>query len=437
MVVIYLYDSNQTDFRYNGKPLPTAYDVIVSNSLNGEYYVTGKHPLDKKETYKAILEDKIVKVHTMDGMQPFRIVDVKKHELYVEFEAWPLFYADMRHKLVKPLTLNGVNGQAALNAFKTNLLINTPFEFHSNITDRHDYNTQTTEEKENNSKQLYDALEVFKDIVNRWGGEIWVRGYDVRINERIGTDTETILYEKKNISEFVDTTNIEGIVTRLHGKSEWQDEPKENEEEGERHFIEATVDSPLINAYSGIIFEKQYTNNDIRTPEEMENWLRLKFTTEHMDKPKRTIEAGTNIIGSTKIGFADTLILMYVKHDTNVRIKVVGYEYDGFANKLNQVTLGEPKNTSSSSIGNAISDIVNNIVAPIDRKTTIAMGSADGKNTVFHGTADPNTLNLKAQKNDTFFRTIGNETQIWRFNGTLWELVLDTGDTTKNAREIE
>src|SRR5699024_11564457 len=57
--------------------------------------------------------------------------------------------------------------------------------------------------------------------------------------------------------------------------------------------------------------------------------------------------------------------------------------------------------------------------------------------TVFHGTADPNTLNLNAKENDTYFRTNGSEKEIWRFTGTLWELILDTSETTLNKEAIE
>src|SRR5699024_1957100 len=87
--------------------------------------------------------------------------------------------------------------------------------------------------------------------------------------------------------------------------------------------------------------------------------------------------------------------------------------------------------------GNTITDLVNNVVEPVDRKTTIAMNSADGKSTVFHGTADPNTLNLNAKENDTYFRTNGSEKEMWRFTGTLWELILDTSETALNKEAIE
>src|SRR5699024_7070604 len=106
--------------------------------------------------------------------------------------------------------------------------------------------------------------DIFKDLVTRWGGEVFFDGYDVRILRKIGTNTQALLYEKKNISSFVDQKNIEGLVTRVYGKSDWTTGEEGGGEQTEHH-IESVVDSPLINEYSGLIFEKQYTNNNIRT----------------------------------------------------------------------------------------------------------------------------------------------------------------------------
>lgn len=449
--MIYLYNSTETDFRYNGKPLPAAYDVTVSNTLNSEYYVMGKYPLDKDKVYKEIVEDCIIKVHTMDGMEPFRIVSVSKHELYVEFEAWPLFYADMRNKLIRPFKAEQADGRRVMYLFSNALLTETPFRFHSEHISLHNYQVQSDDEMDNNPNQLYNALDVFKEIVATWNSEVLIRGYDVRLNTRIGRDTEALLYEKKNITEFVDASSIKNLVTRLHGKAEWEEEvdvlipPTEGEEdqepryrkEKESHSISVTVDSPLIDYYGGVVFEQQLTNNDLRTEEELEEWLLAKFEVEHIDKPQRTIEVGTNLIGTDELTIGDTLILKYTQHDVDMRIKVIGYEHDGFANETTKIILGQPKQTASSAIGNTIVDLVNDAVEPVDRKTTIALGSANGKNTNFYGTEDPNTLNLDAQENDAYFRTNGDERELWIFTGTVWELVLDTSDTTKNAREIE
>ena len=360
MAIIYIYDSTATDFTYNGQPLNKAYEAVVDNMINDSFFVTFNHPLDDKGIYKNIEKDKIVKVHTPDGMQPFRIMDRVKYMDHISIEAWPLFYADMRNKLVKPLAIRGLTGQAALNMFVNNLLIDTPFTFTSNITVAHDYHTQNTEERESNPNQLYNALDVFKDIVKRWQGELVINGYDIRLLDRLGKNTGALLYEKKNISDFTDEESIQDVTTRLYGKSEWTERPQGSDEEV-KHEISVKVESPLINAYSGIVFEKQYTNNDIRTEKEMTDWLNLKFTTEHIDKPSRNIKVNTNIVDDTVINLGDSLVLKYVKHDVDMEIRMVGYTYDGYSNRYITVQLGDAKQSYVGNVQNTVREIETNV----------------------------------------------------------------------------
>ncbi|MFW3363910.1 phage tail spike protein [Aerococcus viridans] len=381
MAIIYLYDSTVTDFTYNGQPLNKAYEVVVDNMINDSFFVTFNHPLDDKGKYKTIEKDKIVKVHTPDGMQPFRIMDRVKYMDHISVEAWPLFYADMRNKLVKPLTIRGLSGQAAVNTFVNNLLISTPFTFTSNITDAHDYHTQDTEERENNPNQLYNALDVFKDIVTRWKGELVINGYDIRLLGRLGKNTGALLYEKKNISDFTDEESIQDITTRLYGKSEWTERPEGSDEEI-KHEISVKVESPLINAYSGIVFEKQYTNNDIRTEKEMKDWLNLKFTTDNIDKPSRSIQVGTNIVDDTVINMGDSLILKYVKHDVDMEIRMVGYTYDGYANRYITVQLGDARQSYVGNVQNTVRELETNVNTNV-KQTVNQILNANGERMIY------------------------------------------------------
>lgn len=381
LAIIYIYDSTVTDFTYNGQPLNKAYEVVVDNMINDSFFVTFNHPLDDKGIYKIIEKDKIVKVHTPDGMQPFRIMDRVKYMDHVSIEAWPLFYADMRNKLIRPLTIRGLSGQAAMNMFLNNLLIDTPFTFTSNITDIHDYRTQDAEERENNPNQLYNALGVFKDIVKRWQGELVINGYDVRVVNRLGKNTGALLYEKKNISDFTDEESIQDITTRLYGKSEWTERPEGSDEEV-KHEISVKVESPLINAYSGIVFEKQYTNNDIRTEKEMADWLNLKFTTENIDKPSRNIKVGTNIVDDTVISLGDSLVLKYVKHDVDMEIRMVGYTYDGYANRYITVQLGDAKQSYVGNVQNTVREIETNVNNNV-KQTVNQILNANGERMIY------------------------------------------------------
>ena len=381
LVIIYLYNSTVTDFTYNGQPLNKAYEVIVDRTINDSFFVTFNHPLDDKGIYKTIEKDKIVKVHTPEGMQPFRVMDRVKYMDHVSIEAWPLFYADMRNKLVKPLMIKGASGQAAVNTFVNNLLINTPFTFTSNITDAHDYHTQDTEERENNPNQLYNALDVFKDIVTRWNGELVINGYDIRLLGRLGKNTGALLYEKKNISDFTDEESIQDVTTRLYGKSEWTERPEGSGEEI-KHEISVKVESPLINAYSGIVFEKQYTNNDIRTEKEMKDWLNLKFTTDNIDKPSRNIKVNTNIVDDTVINLGDSLVLKYVKHDVDMEIRMVGYTYDGYANRYITVQLGDAKQSYVGNVQNTVKEIETNVNTNV-KQTVNQILNANGERMIY------------------------------------------------------
>lgn len=406
LAIIYLYDSTEKEFDYNGQPLPEAYDVVVDYEINDSYFVTFKHPLDKDEVYKQIKKDMIVTVHTPDGMQPMRIMDNSKGMDEVEFEAWPLFYADMRTKLVRPLSLNNAAGHTAVTQFVNHLVSDTPFKFTTNISDRHDYHTQSQEDAESSPNELFDALEVFKDLVARWNGEVIIDGYDVRVVDRIGEDKDALLYEKKNIASFLDKESIQGVVTRLYGEAQWTEEVEDGDSVD--HSISTVVDSPLIDAYSGVVFEKQYTNNNIRTEEDLKRWLNLKFSTENIDKPSRNLEVDTNIIGGKEINTGDGLVLKYLKHDVDAQMRMIGYEYNGFNDKYITIYIGDASESFTGNVQNNIRDFENNVSNKIDRKTDVILNDLGEK--IIFSDSEPKG-NFK--NGDTWFDSAGN---IWMWN---------------------
>lgn len=366
LAIIYLYDSTVKTFIYNGQPLPQAYDVVVDRTLNDEFFVVGKHPLDTKNKYKDIQKDKIIKAHTPDGMQPFRIMDVTKGLGYVEFESWPLLYADLRSKLVKPFTIKKGTGQHTLNTFVSQLLLPADFSFTSNILTTHDFIVRDATEAEQDPDRLYDALDVLKRIVKRWNAEVIIDGFDIRLVNRLGKDTDALLYEKKNITDFMDNESLKNIVTRVHGKAEWTEDGPDGKLVTKR--LTAQVDSPLINEYSGIVFEQQFTNNDVRTQQQLNDWLNLKFTTENLDKPSRTIELDTNIVDDTKIALGDKLNLKYLKHDVDMLIRMTRYQYDGFNNRYLKTYVGDAAEQFTGSVQNSITSSETNIKNSVDKK---------------------------------------------------------------------
>lgn len=434
--MIYLYDKTATAFKYHGRPLPNAYDVQVHYMLNDEFYVQGKHPIDDRYVYQEIEQDRIIKCYTPDGPQPFRIMSVTKLMGMVEFEAWPLFYADMRHKLVKPIAAKRLSGVAVLEVFEQNLLQDTPFTFSSNIDSVHDYHTQDINEREEDGLALFDALDVFKAIVRRWNGEVVINGYDIRLLERVGQDKQVLLYEKKNIANFVDETSIKGVVTRLHGKSTWTTRDEEDAEAEEKtHSLQVTIDSPLIDEYGGAVYEKQYTNNDIRTEDELRRWLELKFERGHIDKPERSIELETNMVDGHALQVGDGLVLKYLKHGVDAPFRMTGYIYDGYRNRYIKVLIGSATSDVGSqlygSVQSEISDFEQSMVNEFNKMSHSLINSLGNK--IIYGSERPKG-NFK--DGDIWFDDKGTM-YIWNSELQDWEEIIRTSDQERVKRLVE
>ncbi|MGX7447089.1 phage tail spike protein [Dolosigranulum pigrum] len=434
--MIYLYDKTATAFKYHGRPLPNAYDVQVHYMLNDEFYVQGKHPIDDRHVYQEIEQDRIIKCYTPDGLQPFRIMSVTKLMGTVEFEAWPLFYADMRHKLVKPIAAKRLSGVAVLEVFEQNLLQDTPFTFSSNIDSVHDYHTQDINEREEDGLTLFDALDVFKAIVRRWNGEVVINGYDIRLLERVGQDKQVLLYEKKNIANFVDETSIKGVVTRLHGKSTWTTRDEEDAEAEEKtHSLRVTIDSPLIDEYGGTVYEKQYTNNDIRTENELRRWLELKFERGHIDKPERSIELETNMVDGHALQVGDGLVLKYLKHGVDAPFRMTGYIYDGYHNRYIKVLIGSATSDVGSqlygSVQSGISDFEQSMVNEFNKMSHSLINSLGNK--IIYGSERPEG-NFK--DGDIWFDDKGTM-YIWNSELQDWEEIIRTSDQERVKRLVE
>lgn len=384
--MIYIYDGDTTSFRYNGQALPQAYDVVVRQELNGEYFLTANYPISKDGRYQLIEKDKIIKAHTPDGMQPFRVVDIKKHMDHVEVEAWHIFYADFRKKLCRPLKIRQGTGVEAIGKFVQSLLSDTRYTFSSNILDLHDYTTVDRtdfgrEEIKQNPDQMFQALDVLGDIVKRWNGELMINGYDIRLVKRIGQDKDILLYDKKNITEYVDQTNIKDIVTLAYGISEWEEEVKtaDGDTKMATKRVKAFVESPLINAYNGVVFEAQYVNNDIRSERAMKNWLRRKFSYENRDKPKRNIKLDTNLVGGGRLNFGDGLVLKYTQYDVDERMRMTSYDYNGFDDKWLSIGIGDIRSGALDDLKVEISGISQNVGQQIDQTYHAMINSLGNK----------------------------------------------------------
>ena len=154
-------------------------------------------------------------------------------------------------------------------------------------------------------------------------------------------------------------------------------------------------------------------------------------------RPKVLFKTTVANIGATGIG--DTVTIH--RHDLNIHYQTRVRKI--VRNKLNdnktQIELGDAVVTASTKQTKRNNATIKNLNQEIERvkvSVTTSQNSADGKNTIFYGSAVPE----RQRTGDTWYRphpSIAGETQMLTWNGTAWELVLDTSDLTSVSREVK
>lgn len=153
----------------------------------------------------------------------------------------------------------------------------------------------------------------------------------------------------------------------------------------EKVHLETIVDSPLVNDYAQIYFDT-YINNEARTVDELSQDV-LDLFDEGWDKPRRTIKCKVKLTNNdrhrlTTLGdylyygdnepcdIYDTVILRYITHNVDERIKCIGFEYDPINENLEMLKFGskEKNDTISSSVTSGVKANIEKKQTEFDRR---------------------------------------------------------------------
>lgn len=283
-------------------------------------------------------------------------------------------------------------------------------------------------------------LSMFKDVIKAAGLEFSVAGKVVRIVKKVGTDLSTVVRKNFNMNELTLEKNIGAFVTYKKGFGAWKDE---NNHDAGRY--ETEYESPLARIYGRIEGEPISDERYIETGKLLE---RLKHDVDN----SYSISVQLEMEDLTRAGYKYTQpragdYIMAINETIGFRekIRIVSYEssYDVTGRLINhKVTcndIGTVQKAISSegSIMRSVGQSKEYAESALAIATK-ALVSADGKNTVYYGAEKPrDEPQGTLHRGDLLYLTVGEETELYFWNGSEWELKKLKLDTTELEKEFD
>ena len=221
---------------------------IITEELNGEYSFEGifriSNSIDKK-AYDLLIEDSLLKIDDEYGEEYFRIASIDKTKYEIEVYARHITISDILTMWCEDVRPESQNGNGAINWIFDNAKGVNNFQVSSNISD--------VSTAYYNNKTVYEALfTADNSFLDRWGGEVYRRGFNIAINSKVGADRGVSIRSRKNLLGFEASTNLNELTTRIYPKGF----------DGIT-IEEKYIDSELINNYARV-YSREIKFDDVR-----------------------------------------------------------------------------------------------------------------------------------------------------------------------------
>ena len=403
-------------------------EFTVKNAVNGERSVSGT----------IISNDRVLSgidrgwKFELDG-EFYTIVYAKPQDqgqnLSVSFDAVHQFFYDFGHSNC----YTEFNGSHRFEVYIEAIFKNSGYRYQIEPSVR-----VNSIRKENfgNSKRL----EMFKDIIKAAELEFLVSGKVVLITKKIGSDLSTVVRKNFNMNELVIEKNINKFITYKRGLGAWKDE-----EDHSKGRYTSEYESPLASIYGRIEGEPVTDERYKDTGKLLE---RLKFEVDN----SYSISVQLDMEDLTRAGYQYTQpragdYIMAINETIGFRekIRIVSFEssYDVTGRLINhKVTCNDigsvqKQISSESSIIRSVGQNKEYAESAL-AVATKALSSADGKNTVYYGATKPKDEPIGTiRRGDILYLTAGEETEMYIWNGSEWELRKLKFDTAELEKEFD
>lgn len=291
--MLYLYDPFEKDFTYNGIVLNNAYDSDIHWVLNSTYKLTFKYPTVDNDMYSMIEKGMIVKANEDNRTNLFRIrdIEVNENDKSITVTAYQKTF-DYSNRLVSKFARLDSNCQTVLDEWYANFLSKEKdFTYWSDITQTNSFATFKNE----NDTQSKTAFDLLGQIADTFKGDIDLHDSQINVLKKLGTDTQEVLTTAKNISSFVNSSNIDDIVTRLYVTSTFKVGDKEDKKElKEQHKKELAALRETQKRAS-----KEY--NAKKKSQQMQEEINSRYARELSKQTKKTKRSGHTVKSYSQI----------------------------------------------------------------------------------------------------------------------------------------
>ena len=416
-----------TFYNEKGEGFGAQVEFTVKNAVNGERSVSGTIISNDR----VLSEIDIGWKFELNG-EFFTIVYAKPQDqgrnLSVSFDAVHQFFYDFDHSNC----YTEFNGSHRFEVYIEAIFKDSGYRYQIEPSVR-----VNSIRKENfgNAKRL----EMFKDIIKAAGLEFSVSGKVVLITKKIGTDLSTVVRKNFNMNELVIEKNINKFITYKRGLGAWKDE-----EDHSKGRYTSEYESPLAQIYGRIEGEPIKDERYKDTGKLLE---RLKFEVDN----SYSISVQLDMEDLTRAGYQYTQpragdYIMAINETIGFRekIRIVSFEssYDVTGHLINhKVTCNDigsvqKQISSESSIIRSVGQNKEYAESAL-AVATKALASADGKNTVYYGATKPKDEPIGTiRRGDILYLTAGEETEMYIWNGSEWELRKLKFDTAEFEKEI-
>lgn len=324
--MIYIATDNFND----GFPLSNAYDDVIYQQANGEYYLKFRFPVDRLGIWKELTCERILKADDVRGLQLFKIKKVNKLNGYIRVYAKHIT-DDINYIGVDTVAVDRATGKRVMTALASGINEPSNFVFDSDITQMHTLNLSNTTAGKVLTKDK-------RSILGQWGGELIRDNFLLNLKYRAGVDTEILFMNKKNVQNLDNTISTEKLITRLRLSTEI------DLGENKKKTLTAIVDSPNISKfpriYTGYL---NVTDDKIDTKEKLIEYGKRYFQETLVDFPSDNLTVTVIDRNQGRINLFDTVWFRNVEFGIDKRLKVVAYEYSPMAKKYKKLSFGALK----------------------------------------------------------------------------------------------